>query len=58
MQKQIVKKLSPEQKLKLALDLYFNARELKASAIRKDHPELSEKEVQDKVKEIFLYAKS
>ena len=58
MQKQIIKKLSPEQKLKLALDLYFNARELKASAIRKDNPEMSEKEVQGKVREIFLYAKS
>ena len=58
MQKQIIKKLSPEQKLKLTLDLYFNARELKASAIRKDHPEISEKEVQEKVREIFLNAKS
>jgi hypothetical protein len=58
MQNSIIKKLTPEKKLKLALDLYFNARELKSSAIRKDHPELSEEEVQKKVKEIFFYAKS
>lgn len=54
----IIKKLTPEQKLKLALDLYYNARELKASAIRKDHPEWNENEVQKKVSEIFLYAHS
>jgi hypothetical protein len=58
MQNQEIRKLSPEKKLHLALNLYFNARELKTSAIKKFHPELSEKEVNQKVKEIFLYAKS
>lgn len=58
MQNLIIKKLSPEKKLQLALNLYFNARELKTSAIKKFHPELNEKEVIQKVKEIFLYAKS
>jgi hypothetical protein len=58
MQNPSIKKLSPEKKLQLALDLYFNARELKISAIKKFHPELTEKEVNEKVKQIFLYAKS
>jgi len=55
---EIIKKLTPEQKLILSLELYFSARELKAAAIRKDHPEMNEKEVQEKVREIFLYAQS
>ena len=58
MQNQEIKKLSPEKKLRMALALYFNARELKSSAIKKFYPELNEKEVAQKVKEIFLYAKS
>ncbi len=55
--KKIVK-LSPEQKLTQSLRLYYNAKELKIAALRKFHPELSEQEIQKKVKEIFLYAKS
>jgi hypothetical protein len=51
-------KLTPEQKLQLAINLYFQARELKTAGIKKQYPELSEKEVNQKVKEIFLYAKS
>ena len=51
-------KLSPEQKLTQSLRLYYNARELKIASLRKFHPELSEEEIQKKVKEIFLYAKS
>jgi hypothetical protein len=58
MKNQRIKNLTPGKKLELALNLYFNARELKAAAIRKNYPELSEKEVKEKVKEIFLYAKS
>ena len=51
-------KLTPEQKLTQSLRLYFDAKELKIAALRKYHPELSEQEIQKKVKEIFLYAKS
>jgi len=51
-------KLTPEQKLTQSLRLYFNAKELKIAALRKYNPELSEQEIQKKVKEIFLYAKS
>jgi len=51
-------KLTPEQKLTQSLRLYFNAKEMKIAALRKYHPELSEQEIQKKVKEIFLYAKS
>ena len=50
--------LTPEQKLIQSLRLYHAAKELKTAALRKFHPELSQQEIQKKVKEIFLYAKS
>lgn len=50
--------MTPEQKLKEALRLYHSAKELKIAALKKFHPELSEKEVKEKVKKIFFYARS
>jgi hypothetical protein len=55
-QKRIYQSMTPEQKLKVATDLYRSARELKAAGLRKQHPEWTEKEIQEKVREIFLYA--
>lgn len=52
------RKFTPEQKLKEALRLYYSAKELKIAAMKKFHPELSEKEVKEKVKKIFYYARS
>jgi len=51
-------KLTPEQKLKEALRLYHSTRELKIAAIMKFHPELSDKEINEKVKKVFFYARS
>ena len=50
--------LTPEQKLYQALRLYYSAKELKAAAIRKFHPALTEAEINEKVKEIFLHART
>ena len=52
------KKHTPEQKLFLSLKLYYAAKELKTAALKKFHPELSEAEIKEKVREIFLYARS
>jgi len=52
------RKLTPEQKLREALRLYHSAKELKIAAIKKFHPELSDKEVREKVKKVFFYARS
>lgn len=52
------RKLTPEQKLKEALRLYHSARELKIAAMKKFHPELSDKEIKEKVKKVFFYARS
>jgi hypothetical protein len=53
-----LKYLTPDKKLRLSLNLYHSAVKLKKASLRKFHPELSEKEIKEKVKEIFLYARS
>ena len=54
----ILKSLSPNEKLKLAEKLYTSAKMLKVSALRQQHPHLSEEKIAAKVMEIFLYARS
>lgn len=58
MQNQILAKMSPEKKLEVAMQLYYSARELKAAGLRADHPDWDEKQVQQAVRETFLYARS
>jgi len=55
-QKRIYQSMTPEQKLRVASDLYNAARVLKAAGLRDQHPKWSEREIQEKVREIFLYA--
>jgi hypothetical protein len=57
-QKQILAKMSPGKKLEVAMQLYYSARELKAAGVRADHPDWNEKQVQQVVREAFLYARS
>ena len=47
---------SGQQKWKTAFALYWRARKLKAAALRVQHPDWSEDQVQQRVKEIFLHA--
>ena len=51
-------KLTPEQKLKAALRLYHSAKELKFAALKKFNPGLTDKEIKEKVKRMFLHARS
>ncbi len=55
-QKRIYQSMTPEEKLKVSMELYQFARELKAAGLRAQHPEWSEKKIQEKVRDIFLYA--
>ena len=48
------RELTPEQKLHAALRLYWSARELKAAAIRAEHPDWSETEIAAAVRTAFL----
>jgi len=57
-QKKIYQSMTPEQKLKIALRLYYSARQFKAAALHHDHPKWTEKQIRKKVREIFLYART
>ena len=57
-QKRIYQNMTAEQKLRLLLDLQLTARKLKTAGLRKQHPDWTEKEVQERIREIFLYARS
>ena len=48
--------MSPAQKISLAARFYWASRQLKARGLMAQHPEWSEQEVQNKVKEMFLHA--
>jgi len=50
--------MTPEKKLQLAMDLYHAAREFKAAGLKRQHPEWSEEKINQKVREIFLYART
>jgi hypothetical protein len=50
--------MTPEEKLKIALRLYYSAKQLKAAALHHEYPNLTKKEIQKKVREIFLYART
>ncbi len=52
------RKMTAGQKLNLSLLLYSSARELKKSAIKQFHPELSNSDIEERVREIFLYART
>ena len=53
-----IKYLTPEKKMLLSLNLYYAAKELKTESLKKFYPELSENEIKEKLKKIFLYARS
>lgn len=52
------KGMSPEKKLKLALRLYFSARELKEASVKAFHPDWDKKKIEDEVRKTFLNARS
>lgn len=55
---QIFTSATPQKKIQLAMNLYHSAKKMKAAGLRKRYPEWSEEEIQKKVKEIFLYART
>lgn len=52
----IYKKMTPMEKWAAFKDLYATAWRLKAAGVRHQHPEWTDGQVQDAVREIFLYA--
>jgi hypothetical protein len=55
-QKEIYRKMTPEQKLKVGLALYHSAFALKKAAIEKQHPDWDEIQVLRAVNKAFLHA--
>jgi len=50
------RRMSAQQKIEQALALYWAARKLKADALRMQHPDWSEAQIEARVREIFLLA--
>jgi len=51
-----LRQTSGEQKLRTAFALYWAARRLKAAAFREQHPDWTEEQVRNKVRDVFLHA--
>lgn len=54
----ILQAMSPAQKLRAAEQLYWSARQLKAAALRAQHPDWTEDAIRKAIRAIFLYARS
>ncbi len=52
----VLRRMSGQEKLRAAAALYWGARRLKATRLRQQHPDWTEEQIQQRVKEIFLYA--
>jgi hypothetical protein len=57
-QKKSYQAMTPQQKLQVAMDLYYSAKELKAAGLKRQYPDWSTKRINQKVREIFLYART
>jgi hypothetical protein len=57
-EQKILQAMSPAQKLRAAERLYHSARQLKAAALRAQHPDWTEDAIRQAVRQIFLYARS
>ena len=55
---EIYRRMSPARRLELGMGLNRAAREIRAAALRLQHPEWNEEQVLEAVREAFLYARS
>lgn len=51
-----LRRMTGAQKLRTAFGLYWSARKVKAARLRQQHPDWTEGQVQQQVREIFLHA--
>jgi len=54
----IFRAMSGERRLRLAEQLYWSARKMKAAGVRAQHPDWSEEQVNAEVRQIFLHART
>jgi hypothetical protein len=57
-QKKTFLAMTPEKKLQVALGLYYSAKEIKVAGLKRQHPEWSMEKINQKAREIFLYART
>ena len=58
LQNEILKRMSPEQKLEASMRLYHSARQLKEAWLRQLHADWSDQQIEQAVREIFVNARS
>ena len=56
-QNDVLRAMSPAQKLQAAVRLYWSARSLKEAALRKQHPTWTDDQLRRAVNGAFLYAR-
>jgi hypothetical protein len=56
LQREIYRKMTPEQKLRVCLALYHSARALKKAAVQKQHPDWEDEKILQAVRKAFLSA--
>jgi hypothetical protein len=54
---EILRRMTPQQRLRAGMNLYHFARRLKRAALQKTNPDLSESELTNRLNESFLYAR-
>jgi hypothetical protein len=57
-QNEILGKMTPTQKIRLSLSLYYSAWEFKAAWLKEIHKDWSEGQIQHEIKRIFTNARS
>ena len=57
-QMEILRRMTPGQRVGIAMQMYAQARRIKAAALRSFHPDWTEEQVQDAVRRAFLYART
>jgi len=57
-QDEFLRKMSPQQKLEAAMSIYHSARQLKAAWFRQQHPDWTDKQIEQAVREAFAHARS
>lgn len=57
-QKSIYKKMTAEQKIRIATGLYYTARKIKRAALKRQYPDVPDAEIEKKLRDIFLHART
>jgi len=55
-QYKILANIAPSKRLLIALDLIYSAKELKRASLRQKYRDESDKDIERRLKELFLYA--